>query len=58
MNCHVGGMTAYGLMWVGLVLTIISSNPWAYGIGRLLVIGFDKMFAVYNRMLRQRLVPP
>lgn len=52
----LGGLS-YTLIGVGALITAISPNVWAYTLGFLLVIGFDKMFNVYIRSLRQRVIP-
>jgi len=52
----MGGL-AYGMIALGGFLTGIAQHPAVYAIGFLLIIGFDKMFAVYMRSLRQRLIP-
>ena len=38
-------------------MTALAPNPALYAFGYLLVVGFDKMFAVYMPSLRQRLIP-
>ena len=35
----------------------ISPNVWAYTLGFLLVIGVDKMYSVYMRSVRQKVIP-
>jgi hypothetical protein len=35
-----------------------SAAPWGYALGFLLIVGFDKMFNVYIRSARQRIIPP
>lgn len=52
----MGGL-AYGLIALGGLLTGIAQHPAVYALGFLLIVGFDKMFAVYMRSLRQRLIP-
>lgn len=51
------GALGYGLIALGGVLTALAPHPALYALGYLLVVGFDKMFAVYMRSLRQRLIP-
>ena len=36
----------------------VSSAPWGYALGFLLIVGFDKMFNVYIRSARQKIIPP
>jgi len=51
------GAVSYVLMILGGVLTAISPQPLAYALGYLAVIGFDKMFNIYLRTTRQKLIP-
>jgi hypothetical protein len=41
----------------GGLLTALSGSAWGYAMGYLLVIGFDKMFNIYLRSSRQRVIP-
>ncbi|MBW8720489.1 MAG: MFS transporter [Polaromonas sp.] len=52
------GLVSYTAMVCGGLLTGLAGNFWVYTVGFLLVIGFDKMFNVYIRSLRQKLIPP
>ncbi|MDQ0740162.1 MFS transporter [Pseudomonas sp. W4I3] len=52
----LGGLS-YSMIAVGALITAISPNVWAYAVGFLLVSGFDKMFNVYLRSTRQRVIP-
>jgi MFS family permease len=52
----LGGLS-YSMIAVGALVTAISPNVWAYTAGFLLVTGFDKMFNVYMRSIRQRMIP-
>ncbi|MET3179535.1 UNVERIFIED_ORG: MFS family permease [Variovorax guangxiensis] len=51
------GVTAYALILAGGLLTAASTSHWGYAAGFLLVIGFDKMFSIYIRIHRQRIIP-
>jgi MFS family permease len=42
----------------GGLLSAFGASPWQYGLGFVLVIGFDKMFSVYVRSRRQIIIPP
>ena len=42
----------------GGVIAGASAAPWGYALGFLLIVGFDKMFNVYIRSARQRIIPP
>ncbi len=52
----LGGLS-YSMIAVGALITAISPGLWAYAVGFLLVSGFDKMFNVYMRSMRQRVIP-
>ncbi len=52
----LGGLS-YGLIAVGALIMAISPNLWLYLLGFLLVIGFDKMYSVYMRSVRQKVIP-
>ncbi|WP_300630619.1 MFS transporter [Pseudomonas sp.] len=52
----LGGLS-YSMIAVGALITAISPGVWAYAVGFLLVTGFDKMFNVYMRSARQRVIP-
>jgi len=54
---RVLGGVSYSMIATGALITAISPNVWAYAVGFLLVTGFDKMFNVYIRSLRQRVIP-
>ncbi|MBT2372230.1 MFS transporter [Pseudomonas fluorescens] len=54
---RVLGGVSYSMIAVGALITAISPNLWAYTVGFLLVTGFDKMFNVYIRSVRQRVIP-
>ena len=52
----LGGLS-YVLIAVGALITALSPTLWAYSLGFLLVIGFDKMYSVYMRSVRQKVIP-
>lgn len=52
------GLTAFVLIVVGGLLAGLSRNVWGYAIGFALIVGFDKMFSVYIRSVRQKVIPP
>lgn len=52
------GVTAFGLIFVGGIVTAISPDHLTYATGFLLIIGFDKMFNIYIRSHRQKIIPP
>jgi len=51
------GVASYTLIFAGGLLTAASPSHWGYALGFLLVIGFDKMFSIYIRIHRQRIIP-
>jgi MFS family permease len=52
----LGGLS-YSMIAVGALITALSPGVWVYAVGFLLVSGFDKMFNVYLRSTRQRVIP-
>lgn len=52
----LGGLS-YSMIGAGALIMAVSPNLWAYILGFLLVTGFDKMFNVYLRSTRQRVIP-
>ena len=51
------GLVSYALIFVGGALTAVAPSPWLYAAGFVLVIGFDKMFNVFIRAGRQKIIP-
>ena len=51
------GLAGFMLIALGGLLTALSAAAWGYALGFLLVIGFDKMFSIYMRSSRQRIIP-
>ncbi|MGF6774697.1 MFS family permease [Paraburkholderia sp. GAS199] len=49
----------FGFMAIcaGGVIAGLSPAPWGYALGFLLIVGFDKMFSVYIRSERQKIIP-
>ena len=52
------GALAFALILLGGILTATGQNHWVYGVGFLLIVGFDKMFNIYIRSSRQKIIPP
>jgi MFS family permease len=52
------GLVAFVSICAGGVIAGASAAPWGYALGFLLIVGFDKMFNVYIRSTRQRIIPP
>jgi MFS family permease len=52
------GAAAFLIILSGGVLSGIGAGTVVYVVGYLFVIGFDKMFSIYLRSLRQRIIPP
>lgn len=54
------GILSYGAIFIGGLMTgaaPIINNMWLYIAGFLLITGFDKMFSVYIRSMRMRIIP-
>ena len=52
------GLLAFLAICLGGVIAGASASPWGYAVGFVLIIGFDKMFNVYIRSARQKIIPP
>lgn len=52
----LGGL-AYIAICAGALITALSPTAWGYVVGFLLIVGFDKMFNIYIRSTRQRVIP-
>ena len=52
----MGGL-GYSMIAIGALITAISPDVGVYTVGFLLITGFDKMFNVYLRSTRQRVIP-
>jgi hypothetical protein len=52
------GLLAFLAICLGGVLAGASPGPWGYAVGFVLITGFDKMFNVYIRSARQKIIPP
>ncbi len=55
---RVLGGVGYSMIAIGAFISALSPNLMGYALGFLLIVGFDKMFNVYMRTLRQRVIPP
>ncbi len=51
------GLLAFLAICLGGVIAGASASPWGYALGFVLIIGFDKMFNVYIRSARQKIIP-
>ncbi|WP_417694815.1 MFS transporter [Pseudomonas sp.] len=54
---RVLGSLSYTLIAAGAFITAFSPTVWGYVVGFLLIVGFDKMFNVYMRSIRQQVIP-
>lgn len=54
---RVLGSVSYMLIAAGAFITALSPTVWGYIVGFLLIVGFDKMFNVYIRSIRQQVIP-
>lgn len=52
------GRVAFVSICAGGMIAGASAAPWGYALGFLLIVGFDKMFNVYIRSARQKIIPP
>lgn len=57
VRLRVLGITGYLAMLLGAAFTGLASGAGLYAAGFVLVVGFDKMFNVYVRTIRQRIIP-
>lgn len=55
---RVLGGVGYSMIATGAFISALSPNLLGYVLGFLLIVGFDKMFNVYMRTIRQRVIPP
>ncbi|RMQ42787.1 hypothetical protein ALQ04_02291 [Pseudomonas cichorii] len=55
---RIMGSVSYTLIAAGTFICALSPNLTGYVVGFLLIVGFDKMFNVYMRTIRQRVIPP
>lgn len=51
------GLTAFVLIATGGLLAGLTRSVWVYAVGFVLIVGFDKMFSVYIRSVRQKVIP-
>ena len=51
------GVVAYVMIFIGGLVTGLASDTHLYALGFILVVGFDKMFNVFIRTLRVRIIP-
>ena len=58
LSLKVLGSLFYSMIACGALITALSPNIWAYTLGFLLITGFDKMFNIYFRSVRQKVIPP
>lgn len=54
---RVLGGVAYSMLLIGAFISAVSPNLAGYAVGFLLIVGFDKMFNVYMRTIRPRVIP-
>ncbi|MCP5916400.1 hypothetical protein NL317_30730, partial [Klebsiella pneumoniae] len=54
MPLRAMGAIGYMAIFIGGLLTAISPNYGVYAAGYILVLGFDRMFTIYLRSLRQK----
>jgi MFS family permease len=52
------GLLAFLAICLGGLIAGSSPGAWGYAVGFVLIVGFDKMFNVYIRSARQKIIPP
>lgn len=52
----LGGL-AYSMIAAGALISALSPNLTGYVLGFLLIVGYDKIFNIYMRSIRQRVIP-
>lgn len=55
---RVLGLLSFVAICAGGIVAGVSPSAWGYAIGFLLIAGFDKMFSIYIRTVRQTVIPP
>jgi MFS family permease len=55
---RVLGCVSYSMIALGGFVCALTPNLGVYVLGFLLIVGFDKMFNVYMRSIRQQVIPP
>lgn len=55
---RVLGCVSYSMIALGGLVCALTPNLGVYVLGFLLIVGFDKMFNVYMRSIRQQVIPP
>ena len=58
LSSKVLGSLSYSMIACGALITALSPNIGASTLGFLLITGFDKMFNIYFRSVRQKVIPP
>ncbi|WP_296187244.1 MFS transporter [Pseudomonas sp. UBA1879] len=58
LSLRLLGGAGYSMIAIGAFVCAISPTLIGYGVGFLLIVTFDKVFNVYMRTLRQRVIPP
>ncbi|WP_430475940.1 hypothetical protein ACQ0MK_10340 [Thalassospira lucentensis] len=51
------GLVSFSGVFLGGVITALSPDYWLYMVGFAVVLGFDGMFNIYIRTIRQKLIP-
>lgn len=57
MSVGVIGLVSFAGVFLGGVMTALSPDYWLYMIGFAVVLGFDGMFNIYIRTIRQKIIP-
>lgn len=57
MSVGMIGLVSFAGVFLGGVMTALSPDYWLYMIGFAVVLGFDGMFNIYIRTIRQKIIP-
>lgn len=57
MSVGMIGLVSFSGVFLGGVMTALSPDYWLYMIGFAVVLGFDGMFNIYIRTIRQKIIP-
>lgn len=57
MSVGMTGLVSFAGVFLGGVMTALSPDYWLYMVGFAVVLGFDGMFNIYIRTIRQKIIP-
>jgi hypothetical protein len=56
-SLQVWGVIGYAMIFAGGAVSGLASHAHLYALGFVLIVGFDKMFSVFIRSLRMKIIP-